>query len=87
MADDEDEKDESNEVDLDCEISDDMLNETLDLGSEASLSNLDESESSCNEQQDSNMARVDQEEPQFTDFSQSQNLLQVGSSTTDSNLY
>ena len=77
----------SNEVDPDCEISDDdMLNERLDLGSEASLSNLDESESSCNEQQDSNMARVDQEEPLFTDFSQSQNPPQVGSSTTDSNL-
>ena len=87
MADDEDEKDKSNEVDPDCEISDDdMLNETLDLGSEASLSNLDEPESSCNEQQDSNMARVDQEKPQFTDFSQSQNPPQVGSSTADSNL-
>ena len=87
MVDDEDEKDKGNEVDPDCEISDDdILNETLDLGSEASLSNLDESESSCNEQQDSNMARVDQEEPQFTNFSQSQNPPQVGSSTTDSNL-
>ena len=32
------------------------------------------------------MARVDQEEPQFTDFSQSQNPPQVGSSNTDSNL-
>ena len=87
MADDEDEKDKSNKVDPDCEISDDdMLNEKLDLGSEASLSNLDESESSCNEQQDLNMAHVNQEEPQFTNFSQSQNPLQVGSSTTDSNL-